>query len=176
MGWSYLGAGFNFPARRLDRSLRRLSYSRARNPWRRALILFRRLDHCQSAHRIFGGASVPRPLLTTLADGIGFWAAAILLSISFGALHYFPETARALGRIGLHQPARPIRVPHAAPHWLTAFAIGFHAAFDFANLFVWSGQNAGDMPSATFLKLAGKGRNGSPAACWARKRAGWYLW
>src|SRR5260370_40340911 len=35
--------------------------------------------------------------------------------------------------------------------WLTlrrtgslAFAIGFHAAFDFANLFVWSGQNAGE--------------------------------
>ena len=25
-----------------------------------------------------------------------------------------------------------------------AFAIGFHAAFDFANLFVWSGQNGGD--------------------------------
>jgi uncharacterized protein len=25
-----------------------------------------------------------------------------------------------------------------------AFAIGFHAAFDFANLFVWSGQNAGE--------------------------------
>jgi uncharacterized protein len=25
-----------------------------------------------------------------------------------------------------------------------AFAIGFHAAFDFANLFFWSGQNAGE--------------------------------
>src|SRR5437667_310909 len=28
-------------------------------------------------------------LLATLAEGIGFWAAAILLSIGFGALHYF---------------------------------------------------------------------------------------
>jgi len=27
-------------------------------------------------------------LLTTLADGVGFWAAAILLSVGFGALHY----------------------------------------------------------------------------------------
>ena len=28
-------------------------------------------------------------LLTTLADGIGFWAAAVVLSAGFGALHYF---------------------------------------------------------------------------------------
>jgi membrane protease YdiL (CAAX protease family) len=28
-------------------------------------------------------------LLATTADGIGFWAAAILLSVGFGALHYF---------------------------------------------------------------------------------------
>jgi len=28
-------------------------------------------------------------LLATLADGIGFWPASILLSIGFGALHYF---------------------------------------------------------------------------------------
>src|ERR1700751_3314753 len=59
-GLELMGAGFYFSAHRLDRSLRRLSYSRACNPWRRALELFRRLDHCQSAHRIFRGASVPR--------------------------------------------------------------------------------------------------------------------
>lgn len=59
-------------------------------------------------------------LLTTLADGIGFRAGGghtALHQLRRAAL--FPETARALGRLGLHQPARPIRVPHAAPHWLT---------------------------------------------------------
>lgn len=57
-------------------------------------------------------------LLATLADGIGFWAG------GHSALHrlrraaLFPETARALGGLRLHRPARLIHMPHASPHWL----------------------------------------------------------
>jgi membrane protease YdiL (CAAX protease family) len=82
-------------------------------------------------------------LLTTLADGIGFWAAAILLSAGFGALHYFLkpherwEDFAATGLLGLFGCLTLRRTGSLA------FMIGFHAAFDFANLFVWSGQNAG---------------------------------
>ena len=83
-------------------------------------------------------------LLATLADGIGFWAAAILLSTGFGALHYFfkPherwEDFASTGLLGLFLCLTLRRTGSLA------FAIGFHAAFDFANLFVWSGQNAGE--------------------------------
>ena len=83
-------------------------------------------------------------LLATLADGIGFWVAAILLSIGFGALHYFfkPherwEDFASTGLLGLFMCLTVRRTGSLA------FAIGFHAAFDFANLFLWSGQNAGE--------------------------------
>lgn len=83
-------------------------------------------------------------LLATLADGIGFWPAAALLSIGFGALHYFLkpherwEDFAATGLLGLFVCLTLRRTG------TLAFAIGFHAAFDFANLFVWSGQNGGD--------------------------------
>jgi len=82
-------------------------------------------------------------LLTTLADGVGFWAAAILLSAGFGALHYFLkpherwEDFASTGLLGLFTCLTLRRTGSLA------FAIGFHAAFDFANLFLWSGQNAG---------------------------------
>jgi hypothetical protein len=83
-------------------------------------------------------------LLATLADGIGFWAAAILLSIGFGALHYFLkpherwEDFVSTGLLSLFVCLTLRRTGSLA------FAIGFHATFDFANLFVWSGPNAGD--------------------------------
>jgi hypothetical protein len=38
-----------------------------------------------------------------------------------------------------------------------AFAIGFHAAFDFANLFLWSGQNAGEYAVGHLLETAWNG-------------------
>jgi membrane protease YdiL (CAAX protease family) len=82
-------------------------------------------------------------LVATLADGIGFWAAAILLSIGFGALHYFLkpherwEDFACTGLLGLFMCLTLRRTGSLA------WAIGFHAAFDFANLFLWSGQNAG---------------------------------
>ena len=83
-------------------------------------------------------------LLATLTDGIGFWAAATLLSIGFGALHYFLkpherwEDFASTGLLGLFVCLTLRRTGSLA------FAIGFHAAFDFANLFLWSGQNAGE--------------------------------
>ena len=83
-------------------------------------------------------------LLATASDGIGFWAAAVLLSIGFGAMHYFfkPherwEDFASTGLLGLFMCLTLRRTGSLA------FAIGFHAAFDFANIFVWSGQNAGE--------------------------------
>jgi uncharacterized protein len=96
-------------------------------------------------------------LLTTLADGIGFWAAAILLSIGFGALHYFLkpherwEDFASTGLLGLFVCLTLRRTG------TLAFAIGFHAAFDLANLFIWSGQNAGEFAVGYLLEARWQG-------------------
>jgi uncharacterized protein len=96
-------------------------------------------------------------LLTTLADGIGFWAAAILLSTGFGALHYFLkpherwEDFASTGLLGLFGCLTLRRTGSLA------FMIGFHAAFDFANFFVWSGKNAGQYAVGHLLETRWQG-------------------
>lgn len=96
-------------------------------------------------------------LLATTADGIGFWAAAILLSAGFGALHYFLkpherwEDFASTGLLGLFMCLTLRRTGSLA------FAIGFHAAFDFANLFVWSGQNGGEYAVGHLLQTNWQG-------------------
>jgi membrane protease YdiL (CAAX protease family) len=96
-------------------------------------------------------------LLATTADGIGFWAASILLSAGFGALHYFfkPherwEDFASTGLLGLFMCLTLRRTGSLA------FAIGFHAAFDFANLFAWSGQNAGEYAVGHLLQTSWNG-------------------
>jgi hypothetical protein len=96
-------------------------------------------------------------LLATATDGIGFWFAAILLSLGFGALHYFfkPherwEDFASTGLLGLFMCLTLRRTGSLA------FAIGFHAAFDFANFFVWSGQNAGEYAIGHLLQTSWPG-------------------
>jgi uncharacterized protein len=96
-------------------------------------------------------------LLATLADGIGFWAAAILLSIGFGGLHYFLkpherwEDFASTALLGLFMCLTLRRTGSLA------FAIGWHAAFDFANLFAWSGQNAGEYAVGHLLETRWQG-------------------
>ena len=96
-------------------------------------------------------------LLATLADGIGFWLSAILLSIGFGALHYFLkpherwEDFASTGLLGLFMCLSLRRTGSLA------FAFGFHAAFDFSNLFLWSGQNAGEYAVGHLLETRWQG-------------------
>jgi len=98
-------------------------------------------------------------LLATAADGLGFWTAAILLSVGFGALHYFLkpherwEDFASTGLLGLFMCFTLRRTGSLA------FAIGFHAAFDFANLFVFSGQNAGEYAVGHLLDTTWQGPN-----------------
>jgi uncharacterized protein len=80
-----------------------------------------------------------------LAQGMGFWPAAFLISFLFGALHYFTKPYE--------------RWPDWASTGLLAllicltlkrtgdlrFAIGFHFAFDFGAIFVYSGSNGGQL-------------------------------
>ena len=78
----------------------------------------------------------------TLADGIGFWPAAILLSGSFGYVHLKnpgegPIGAAAVVMIGL---VFALTLRRTGNLWL---AIGWHASFDFGETFLYSVPNSG---------------------------------
>jgi CAAX protease family protein len=91
-------------------------------------------------------------ILRTLAEGIGFWPAAILLSIGFGALHYFSkpyerwEDFASTGLLGLFL-CLTIKKTNTL-----AFAIGWHAAFDWGALYLYSGRNAGEFAVGRLLR------------------------
>jgi membrane protease YdiL (CAAX protease family) len=79
--------------------------------------------------------------LVALAGGIGFWPAAALLSVVFGAVHYFlkpMETvidAASVTLLGLFMCFTLLRT---GTLW---FAIGFHSAFDFFALGLYGAPN-----------------------------------
>ena len=78
----------------------------------------------------------------TLADGIGFWPAAILLSVSFGAVHLSNPGegwvgAAAVVMIGL---VFALTLRRTGNLW---FAVGLHASFDFGETFLYSVPNSG---------------------------------
>ena len=92
-----------------------------------------------------------------LAQGMGFWPAAFLISFLFGALHYFTKPYE--------------RWPDWASTGLLAllicltlrrtgdlrFAIGFHAAFDYGALFVYSAPNGGRLAADRLLTASFRG-------------------
>ena len=81
--------------------------------------------------------------LYTLADGIGFWAAALINAIGFGALHYYTKpNERWEDWIAVTLLTIFITLALRRTGSL-AFPIGMHAAFDFMFLYVFSGMNGG---------------------------------
>jgi membrane protease YdiL (CAAX protease family) len=80
--------------------------------------------------------------LFTLTTGIGFWPAAVVLSIAFGAIHLgnkneAPTGALAAGLIGLFFCLTLRRTGNL---W---FAVGFHASWDWGETFLYSVPNSG---------------------------------
>lgn len=95
----------------------------------------------------------------TLAQGMGFWPAAFLISFLFGALHYFtkpyerwPDWA-STGLLALFVCLTLRRTGDLR------FAIGFHAAFDFGAIFVYSGPNGGRLAPDRLLTATFHGAN-----------------
>jgi uncharacterized protein len=89
--------------------------------------------------------------LYTLADGIGFWAAAILEAIGFGALHYFTKPyERWEDWVAVTLITIFIQLAFRRTGSL-AFPIGMHAAFDFAFIYVFSGRNGGEFAVGRLL-------------------------
>lgn len=84
--------------------------------------------------------------LQTLTRSLGFWPAAILLSLMFTADHYFFKPGEniwdvlSLLSLGLFIC---LSVRRTGTLW---FGVGFHVAFDFVQLFVIGTPNGGQVP------------------------------
>src|SRR5579859_318665 len=81
-------------------------------------------------------------VLYTLSDGIGFWPAAMVLSLSFGAVHLQNSGE---GWIGVASVAFAglfwsFTLKRTGSLW---FALGMHAAFDFGETFLFSVPDSG---------------------------------
>src|SRR5579872_6797482 len=83
--------------------------------------------------------------LLTLGDAIGFWPASIGLSLLFAGLHYFGKgptenlaDAFSVGLLGLFMC---FTVARTGAIW---FAVGFHALFDYAALYIFGAPNSGN--------------------------------
>lgn len=78
----------------------------------------------------------------TLADGIGFWPAAILLSAAFGAVHLTNSGENWIGALGVFAVGLvfAFSLKRTGSLWL---AVGMHAGFDFGETFMYSVPNSG---------------------------------
>lgn len=86
----------------------------------------------------------------TLSSGIGFWPAAFLLSTIFGAIHLGDHGYTKLGLVtaALFGLLSCFSLRRTGSLWL---GIGFHAAFDFSEMFLFSPPNGGLANISTHL-------------------------
>ena len=78
----------------------------------------------------------------TLADGVGFWPAAFILSIGFGALHLLNKNEGWVGAAGVATIGLifALALKRTGNLWLV---VGWHAAFDFGETFLFSVPDSG---------------------------------
>jgi membrane protease YdiL (CAAX protease family) len=84
--------------------------------------------------------------LATLAEGIGFWPAAVSLALLFGAVHLrnTGESLRGAALAALVAVVFSLSLRRTGSLW---FAIGFHAAWDWSQTFLFGVPDSGQ-PSA----------------------------
>jgi membrane protease YdiL (CAAX protease family) len=80
--------------------------------------------------------------LQTLAEAVGFWPAALLLAFYFGFEHSYNPGESLVGEIGIVVIALlfALTVRRTGTLWL---AVGWHAAFDFGETFLYSVPDSG---------------------------------
>lgn len=78
----------------------------------------------------------------TLAQGVGFWPAAVSLSLLFGAIHLANPGERLAGAAGVAATGLlfAFALRRTGNLWL---AVGWHASFDFGETFLFSVPNSG---------------------------------
>lgn len=94
--------------------------------------------------------------LQALARGTGFWPAAIISSLLFGALHIPKPDENVIDIFNI----MALGLITCFALWRTGnlwWAVGFHTAFDFMQFFVIGTPNGGQHPVGTLLQVAFRG-------------------
>jgi hypothetical protein len=88
--------------------------------------------------------------LFTLGDGIGFWPSAVVMSALFGAAHLGNPREDWVGALSvvLFGLFACLTLRRTGSLW---FAIGFHAAADYAETFIFSVPDSGMLPIGHLL-------------------------
>jgi uncharacterized protein len=89
-------------------------------------------------------------VLATLAEAIGFWPSAIVWSLAFAAIHLTnpDESLVGVSEVFLFAIFACLTLRRTGALW---FAIGFHAAGDYAETFLFSVRDSGYAASGTLL-------------------------
>ncbi|MGA9883772.1 MAG: type II CAAX endopeptidase family protein [Candidatus Acidiferrales bacterium] len=92
----------------------------------------------------------------TLASGIGFWPAAVLLSAAFGGLHLFNSGEDWVGAVSVFVFGMfaCFTLKRTGSLW---FAIGFHAAGDYSESFIYAVPNSGTLATGHLLHSSAHG-------------------
>jgi uncharacterized protein len=90
-------------------------------------------------------------ILATLADGIGFWPAASVISAVFGAIHLTNggEGWTGVPQIFLISMFFCLTLRRTGTLW---FAVGLHAGWDFAETFIFSAPDSGTVAPGTLIR------------------------
>lgn len=80
----------------------------------------------------------------TLGDGIGFWPAAWILSVGFGSVHLMNKGESPVGALSVVVIALvfSLTLKRTGNLWMV---VGWHAAFDFGETFLFSVPNSGNV-------------------------------
>jgi uncharacterized protein len=92
-------------------------------------------------------------LMQTLWKSIGFWAAAVVVALIFAAEHYFFKPGENLWDV-ITLVSLSLLLSYSLLRTGTLwFAVGFHSAFDYMQLFVIGTPNGGQVPVGRLLDV-----------------------
>ena len=95
-------------------------------------------------------------LLKTLEHGTGFWPAALLTSLLFGAVHGHNQGETYIGLLHVMGAGMLLCI---AIYWTKSLwlAIGFHAAWDYAENFIYGTRDSGVVCYGTLMNFVPRG-------------------
>ena len=96
-------------------------------------------------------------LLQTLWKSIGFWPAAIVISLFFAADHYFFKSGENLWDVITLVSLSLLLCYSVVRSGSLWFAVGFHVAFDYMQLFVIGTPNGDRLPQGRLLDVSFQG-------------------
>lgn len=92
-------------------------------------------------------------VLQTLWKSLGFWPAAIIIALNFAADHYFTKTGENLWDVITLVSLSLLMCYSVLRTGTLWFAVGFHVAFDYMQLFVIGTPNGAQVPVGRLLNV-----------------------